>query len=221
MGVESGFFLHACVFNCLCVCVCAHVCVCVCMRVRVCACMHLCFDHHIVANITGSSKNDWRRDSVLSRWSFLPLLFKCIIGFVFASDHNVNITDAHFCKVCYPSAFATSFQVYHQNMPILIVNLSGTRAERSIANCRMYQTTLGTGVSTEQYIHCDSVQLNSRFSRLGHRKWIIENEADFQWWMIVIMAHGEFLLTLCPTLRTLTTLCQNVAEVFKCSQNRS
>ena len=41
------------------------------------------------------------------------LLVQVFIGFVYASDYKVNITDARFCKqFCYPSAFATSCQVY-------------------------------------------------------------------------------------------------------------
>ena len=50
------------------------------------------------------------------------------------------------CQV-YPSEYA-----YHGN--------SVTRMESASANCRMYPNGLSDDIYTEEYIHCDGVQLN-------------------------------------------------------------
>ena len=87
----------------------------------------------------------------------------------------------------YPSEYA-----YHGD--------SVSRAERTSANCRMYLNSLSSGVPTEQYIHCDGMQLKLVDSDLGPEQY--SSSAYYVW----SGTSGRQLLFIFPTTVTLTTI---------------
>ena len=87
----------------------------------------------------------------------------------------------------YPSEYA-----YHNEF----VN----RAESASANCRSYQGGLQAGVFTDQFIHCDGIQLKLADSNFGQEQYQLTN------YYVWSSKSGEQLLFIFPTSVSLTTI---------------
>ena len=92
------------------------------------------------------------------------------------------------CKLFMPSEYA-----FHDD--------SVSRAERYRAGCRTYSSGLGTGVMTEEYIHCDGTQLRLTDSDLGSEQY---RASDYYMWSAG--SGNSQLLFIFPTRVNLTTI---------------
>ena len=106
----------------------------------------------------------------MTGYSYLQISIFLILVFVviaFSSDQGKSSTLQ--CEIrecfCYSAALATSCQVYPS--AYAYHDHSVNRAESASAICRMYPISLSPTVGTENYIHCDSMQLRLADSDLG------------------------------------------------------